>query len=159
MRAGVGTFKENDMNELIEKLKKPELARAYGLMTPEEQECLRTAGSTNTLWFSIGSQWSKSGCADCPSHTYILKPDYKPEPEYDDVEIVRHEERFAIRNANGFSTIPFGYINLNIVVSLHRFVGFFTTFSNYENRMALPDIATRIREGHKVYARFVKEPK
>ena len=70
------------MNELIEKLKNKNYVRAFGLMTPEEQECLISVGKINCMWYSM-HKWQDasdtSGFFD--DFTYAIKPDYQPEPE------------------------------------------------------------------------------
>ena len=75
------------MNEMIEKLKDKNYVRAFGLMTPEEQECFRKVGKKNCLCFH-GAQWGEGmgdlyNGNDCFNYrfTYAIKPDYQFEPE------------------------------------------------------------------------------
>ncbi|KKN77668.1 hypothetical protein LCGC14_0357930 [marine sediment metagenome] len=82
--------KENTMNkELIEKLKKPELAQAFGLLTDEERAILRQADKANCIVFTNQNDWfvALEAMDWIPTHTYILKPGYKPEPEYLIIEV------------------------------------------------------------------------
>jgi len=68
------------MNELIEKLKKNE--KPFGLMEPEEQECLKKVGKKNCLYASdMTKGWLQApvNVDFCWGVTYAIKHDYKPE--------------------------------------------------------------------------------
>ena len=143
------------MKELIEKLKDPKQAQAYWMRTIEEQSILFKAGPERTLIVDCGNKHGRKHYVELSEwreQMIILKPDYEPEPEYEDIDIVVKGHWLILQHSPqlGMSCC------VNTAVTNRNFIGFFATFSNYENRMALPDIATRIREGHKVCARFVK---
>lgn len=85
------------MNELIEKLKNNEAHKIFADMTQEEQDCLIEAGPVNCefltdnqcgglLWGLIGTSFE---FYPYPQGIYRIKPDYQPEPEYDDKEIIK----------------------------------------------------------------------
>ena len=76
--------------EMIEKLKDPKQARQAGWLQkyrPENYDILKAAGHRNRLVLTSEGEWNP----DCAALSYrdcaILKPDYTPEPEYDDCEI------------------------------------------------------------------------
>lgn len=76
--------------EIIIKLKRKDLAQPFGLLNKEEQEVLKKAGKNNLLWLTDMCVWiSPVAFSIHPNNisTYILKPDYEPEPEYVDIEI------------------------------------------------------------------------
>ena len=80
-------------NELIKRLKDKNYVRAFGLMTPEEQECFRKIGKENCYIYTSEGTWA------CPYQspgfankwTYAIKPDYQPEPEFVDLENTTRE--------------------------------------------------------------------
>jgi hypothetical protein len=71
--------------ELIKKLKDRNRARPFGMLSEEEQKILRQANETKAVMLYNGSGWeSARWFFTSPQLTYILKPDYEPEPEYED---------------------------------------------------------------------------
>ena len=139
--------------ELIEKLKRNE--KPFGLLSKEEKECIRKAGMENVQYYN-GDNWINKPCAypDLFTHsTYRIKPDYQPEPEYEDVEIVMHGKclggnenlRLGIWNANS----PRFWIPLYEIPAMPNFVDF-----HHLEKLDITDIATDINRGLKVYARF-----
>ena len=80
---------KKELQERIEKLKKPELAQPFGLRTDEERAILRQADKANCIVFTDQNDWIvASGAMDWRhTHTYILKPHYKPKPEYIEIEL------------------------------------------------------------------------
>ena len=69
---------------IIEKLKKPELAQPFGLRSIEEQEAFREAGPENSLLYTVTESWVTPTGLNGPNSTFILEPDYEPEPESTD---------------------------------------------------------------------------
>ena len=68
------------MNE-IERLKNKNYVRAFGLLSPEEQDVISDAGKKNCMFYDTGG-WRNCGSAmDRYEHmfTYAIKPDYQPE--------------------------------------------------------------------------------
>ena len=65
---------------MITKLKDKTKAQAFGLMSPEKQECLKKVGKKNCLSYSILGCWEQveDECFVSVS-TYAIKPDYQPE--------------------------------------------------------------------------------
>ncbi len=80
-----------ELQERIEKLKKPELAQPLALLSEEEQAIFKKAGPDNMLWLvDCGARrgtWADAGSGKNPGHTYILKPKYEPDPEYIEIEL------------------------------------------------------------------------
>ena len=83
----------------------------------------------------------------------ILKPDYKPEPKYEDINIVEYGLYLGAYGGLG-TVLPHHFNHLHILVAIPAFVGFFEE----DGQRTFNDlIANTIREGHKVVARFVKD--
>ena len=80
------------MNELIEKLKDKNYVRAFGLMTDEERDVYKKVGSNNCLEYG-GNNWKNAFGGDGRvfdwRFEYVIKPDYRPEPEYEDLEVTK----------------------------------------------------------------------
>ncbi len=144
-----------ELQERIKKLQDPKQARPFGLLSKEEQDCLRKANLCGAVlmyrvkWTSA-AKWD----FDCPWNAYILKPDYEPQPEYEDIEVVADVEG-ALRLKHSIFG-KFGHLRIDIISSRRGFVRFWYDDDD-ESYTCLENVATRIREGHKVYARFVKE--
>jgi len=83
-------------NEMIEKLKKNE--KPFGLLSLEEQECLKKVSIWNCLLYTGVNFFQPAGTTFNPETTYCINPDYQPEPEPDpefvDLEIVRDYQDF-----------------------------------------------------------------
>lgn len=73
--------------EIIEKLKRKDLSQPFGLLTNGERVILQQAGGRNC--FQFAGSWSPKQISRGFSHdiTYILKPDYEPEPEFEDCSV------------------------------------------------------------------------
>lgn len=138
--------------ELIEKLK--DNKTPFGLLEPEEQECLRNLGKKTCMFYDIGG-WRNCGTAiERFDHTltYAIKPDYQPELEYVDVEICigRNDTLGAWDCANQNEWLP-----IHCLPSLPDFVKFWLSSPTSEPyRANYTNIAGLIDEGKKVYARF-----
>ena len=76
---------------MIEKLKDPKQAQPFGLLSKEQQECLRLANKSHnvrmyhprTTLRDDGWQDSHNWAFDTPWNSYILKADYEPSPDYE----------------------------------------------------------------------------
>jgi len=145
--------------ELIEQLKDKNYVRAFGLMTPEEQECFRKVGKKNCRWFT-GANWVE--CADPFTWgrvaTYAIKPDYQPEPEFVDLEIVSlacsdiGKQGIQLLGVLSVSFLPYHFTHLHCLPNLPNFEGF--KEEHVEGTLAIERIARYIHEGKKVFARF-----
>ena len=138
---------------IIEHLKDKSKAQPYGLRTEEEQAVLKKAGPANCI-HATGNEhleWSQS------KHTwagaaYILKPDYQPEPEFIDIELVLDgvfwELKKAMPGCAAFTRVERAPIHQQFV--------HFRKDSNHYTRHAgrATDWAN---EGQKVVARFRNE--
>ena len=139
--------------ELIEKLKKPELVRPYCFCSAEIKAIFDEAGLAGCD--RIGSDGHVAGIvnhpAKCPGWCYILKPKYEPAPEYEEWEIrINSEGNLAAFNSAGGAER-----SLAMCERQPNFVCFWV--DGYQANMPVTDVATAIREGHKVNARFVKK--
>lgn len=152
------------MKDLIEKLKDKDYVRAFGLMTPEEQECYRKVGVENCYVFFQDSGWVKVADRDdddfiYPALTYRIKPDYKLEPEYVDLEIIPiTKEWLGIlkdrRIPNWPTDCPFS-IKLGDIPGMTKCEGFYTDKYSNGTLVEYQRISYRIEvEKKKVYARF-----
>jgi hypothetical protein len=161
--------------EMIGKLKKPTLAQPFGLLPESQQDILETAGKANCLyyggsgWGQSGGSWPQSvGARFADDSTYILKPDYQPESEYVDVPVCQGYGVYLgfSKSESTKDILPFldstlilrTFLNIHVVVSISTFVDFFVDAGTPGERPCRPEeVATKIREGYKVVARFVKE--
>ena len=146
------------MKELIEKLKDKNYVRPFGLLSPEEQECLKKAGKNNCLVYTVLGDWKKGKAYFINISTYAIKPDYQPEPEYEDVEIkVFSTNRLGIVYRQKCFTNPNSImIPLHELPSLPNFEGFWFD-TDTGTRFNFTDdgpVATYRDEGKTVYASF-----
>lgn len=146
------------MKDLIEKLKNKDYVRAFGLMSAEEQKVFEKVDATNCLFYNYHGKWEcldlgRSNFLNC--NTYAIKPDYKPEPEYVDLEIVEYESGMWLGVYSDMKGIPHHFTHLHCLPSLPNFECFW--YEEQPHGMSIEDVATRISEGHKVYARFRKD--
>lgn len=160
---------------LIEQLKDPKQAQPYGLYRthcPEKAEVLKKAGWKNRLVLEEGCftpDYDNIGPADARSNlhrnqfTFILKPDYKPEPEYVDKEIYikkeAHVEWLGIYKTNyRQDVLPHTFTHLHCLSSLPGFVCFWLDegdgYHDGNSYVGPARIAGLIEEGRKIYARF-----
>lgn len=150
--------------EIIEKLKDKEYVRAFGLMTPEEQEILRRVGWKNRLQLATNYNYEnkffyEEWIDDCDKiqnkgrhHlTFAIKPDYQPEPEYVDLEIVALGGFLGIKSGNT-DIFPFPFTHLHCLPSLPTFEFLHSPGETF--KITFWQVATKINEGKKVYARF-----
>lgn len=65
--------------DLIEKMKKNE--KPFGLLQPEEQECLKKVRNKNCVFYTVDGDWEDTAGLDsfCIGQVYRIKPDYQPE--------------------------------------------------------------------------------
>ncbi len=140
--------------EMIEMLKDKSKARPLGLLSKEEQGILTEAGRYNCLyydWRNTWIEWHENTLYS--NNTYILKPDYRPEPEYVEIEVV------VVGNGVLMLKRPSPnarYQEISNIVGdkdFHEFKDNKTGVCT-KNPGSVPAWK---REGHKVYARFVKE--
>ena len=147
------------MDELIKKLKDKNYVRAFGLMTPEEQECFREVGKKNCVNF-CDYCWSNAiGAGFVSGSTYVIKPDYQPEPEFVDLEIERSGEWLGVRRTKKVD-LPLAaeFLNLHCLPSMPNFEGFLCKpEETMEEKWFLQGVAKQISLGKKVFARFRKE--
>ena len=155
------------MDELIEKLKDKNYVRAFGLLSPEEQECFRKVGKGNCIVYD-NFNWIPGmiGGIHFAGMTYAIKPDYKPEPEFVDLEIVNHSQVTVEQNwwlgvwkysdLEEHEFLPHFFTHLHILPSLPNFAGFWIGSTNLF-KIAYEEVATKIYQGHQVYARFRKK--
>ena len=144
------------MNELIEKLKDKNYVRAFGLMSPEEQGLYRKVKSQNCIRFWIDRWTQAEGSSFNPSLTYTIKPDYSPEPEFVDLEIVTNDKWLGVwkkTEAAKYAFLPFQFTPLNCLPGLPNFAGFWCGKPS-DQTTYLGNVAERICEVKKVYARF-----
>lgn len=155
--------KGRTMNEMIEKLKDKNYVRAFGLMTPEEQECLRKVGIKNCEAYKRDGDWGQAyGDAlhqfdkEC---TYAIKPDYKPEPEFVDLEIVNSNGALLVipmHSQGRYDSFLSGPTRIHKLPSLPNFECFWWDNNGARWNLAIVYVAKNIDKGHKVYARFRK---
>jgi len=147
--------------ELIEKLKDKDYVRAFGLMKPEEQECLNKVGKINCLLWSCHSCWlpvNNTGPFET-RFAYAIKPEYQPKPAYINVEIENKDGWLGIDQSKTpfplFIKMPYSFTHLHCLPSLPNFFDFWyepdTVRFNFDN---IGRVSQLMAEGKKVYARF-----
>ncbi|MHC4346345.1 MAG: hypothetical protein ACYSUP_16850 [Planctomycetota bacterium] len=152
-------------SELIAKLKDPKQARPFGLLSDEEQAILERATKRNCLWYTGSNEFCQSLFDGFTVHyTYVLKPDYEPEPDYEDIEIVECRGLLGIWNhhvqgrGRPYPGFPYDFIHLHCVVSLPTFEQIVSKNEGRAEQLILPaDVAKYKLMGHNVVARFVKD--
>jgi len=165
------------MNELIKKLKDKNYVRAFGLLSLEEQECLRKANKDGAvILYNHPNEWQSSSRWNFsnPSLTYAIKPDYQPEPEpeFVDLEIVKHSQgtveqtwwlgAWKYSDLEEHKFLPHLFTHLHCLPSLprgafHYFEKFW--FNDEEGNICkihIEDVPSAIAQGCKVFARFRK---
>ena len=70
------------MSDLIEELKDRKKAQPFGLLSDKKQEMLKKATKVNCLILCHSGSWETRIGEFYLGNTYILKPDYQPEPEW-----------------------------------------------------------------------------
>jgi len=149
------------MNEqaLIEKLKKPELAQPFALLSEKEQSIfIQQAKLEGCLFLSDTADWLilRQGNGHFKQHfTYILKPDWEPEPEYLDIAVVNRGGSLQIETKAPSTSIMF----IDGVCRDHTFRGWFATSHNEYRVNGTEVVAEAFDKGHKPFARFVKVKK
>ena len=139
------------MDNIIERLKDKKQAQPFGLRSEVEKEVLKTAGKSNTLYYDgVGNWMELTNPSWCIDSTYILKPGYKPKPEYVDVPVENILDLLCVRIGCA-SDKPLYY-----VPAMPRFMEYYSEPA-MECEIGWMDIATILHEGNKVYARFRKE--
>ena len=152
--------------ELIEKLKIKYYVRAFGLMLPEEQECFKKVGIKNCIIYGgmcgkQGAEWRDTTAELQGDFTYAIKPDYQPEPEFQDVEIIQQGNWLGITRpwAEDYSRFPSDFNNLHCLPSLPNFEGFYMpdpVAKDGHEYLFIGTVARNIAKGKTVYARFRK---
>ncbi len=150
------------MKELIEKLKDKNYVRAFGLMSKEEQEVYRKVGRYNCIFFNgDNSTWENYGQVFFNGTTYAIKPDYQPEPEYVDLEIVEENGWLGIAAIGYENLVTYPFTHLHCLPSLPNFHCFWKDTGkghNLSNEIySITEISPLINKGIKVYARFKQE--
>jgi len=149
---------------MINKLKDKTYVRAFGLMSPEEQECLRKVGKKNCEYYD--GNWTNSyNPIFVAGSTYAIKPDYKPKPEFVDLEIIIVGGWLGVQIPGpGFPIeLPYIFTHLHCLPSLQGFQCFWEEpkgFTGYMLNQAfwrISLVSPKISEGKKVFARFRKE--
>ena len=158
------------MNAMIEKLKDKDYVRAFGLMKPEEQECLRKAGYKNCQKYQgqtgLKDFWQREEYFN-NTDTYRIKPDYQPEPEFVDylIEVCDGEDGDE-SDLKSFLGVKHKLDNNPILPREHTYLYALPSLPNFEcfwyddiDRgrelpVAYQDVANRIDKKDTVFARF-----
>jgi len=154
--------------ELIEKLKDKTYVRAFGLMTPEERECLMKIGRANCEYYTNTYNWTTTNTYNwttignrdfSQSVTYAIKPDYQPESEFVDLEIkIIDNGRHLGVNTQGKLHFNYGVVCLYELSSLPNFFDFWYKTEKGDKWCFTNNglVATYRAKGKTVYARFRK---
>ena len=148
------------MDAIIEKLQDKTKVQAFGICSPEEQEVYRKAGKKNCLTYDIQNRWvdeHEDMCTFWNHETYAIKPDYKPEPEFVDLEIEMCSGGFfgVKKKLDDNLVLPHDETYLFCLSSLPNFMCFWYKYQVGKVEFYTDGkVASLIREGTKVYARF-----
>lgn len=146
--------------EIIKNLQDKTYVRAFGLMSPEQQEVYRKVGIKNCIMYYGGISWPEYNdmrfLKDCYGKwvdylVYAIKPDYKPEPEFEDLEIGKFYD--AAGDLILGVEIADKFFSISQLPSLPNFVEF---NENKQRNLLIEDVANKHREGKTVYARLRK---
>ena len=144
--------------EIIKRLKDKKFVRAFGLMLPEEQECFKEVGERNCLFYTNLNRWSGQEHGFANSVTYAIRPNYQPEPEFQDVEIIQQGNWLGITRpwAEDYSRFPFDFTHLHCLPSLPGFRGFLRPGHDRDISIDFEEVANFIDRKQKVFVRFRK---
>ena len=138
--------------ELIERMKRNRIA--FGLMTPEDRECLKKVGKENCRFYN--GEWMNPGNVGCftNSYVYAIKSGYQLKPEFINIEI--ELQPYGIGKYVYYSLVCLfpttnAYIPIDCLSRLVGFQGFFAGAA----RLRVDEVSTHM-EG-KPYARFKTE--
>ena len=141
------------MYKMIEKLKKPELAQPHCLRSFEEQKFLESINPDHLVFLNLQGDWVDwPGGPRCVRDTVILKPDYQPEPEYEDWEVfLSTKDKLCVRHPVRDRNILIGEVaNEPGFACFHYMDGAETT-----NDGQVPNWL-RANPSQTIYARFVR---
>lgn len=131
--------------KLINELKKNE--RPFGLLSKEEQECLRSI--PKLLCYQSTGNWLEIKPEYFIETTYCIPPDYQPEPEF-----VKTKIELSKSIPQKLVIYYYGERLLHEITSMPDFDHFELQHGGH---IQPHGIAPAIRDGAEVYAVFVKE--
>ena len=139
-------------------------------LSKDEQDCMKQANDEGMIqnlkydgdWEGFAKPWALLGHGS--NEIFRIKPDYQPEQEFVDLEIVKHSQVTVEQNwwlgvwkysdLEEHKFLPHFFTHLHILPSLPNFEGF--KEEHVEGTLAIERIARYIHEGKKVFARFRK---
>ena len=139
--------------EIIQKLKNKDDPHPFGTCSDEEQVMYRKAGLKNCLIFSGNGWWNEPVQDFQLDFTYVISPDWEPEPEYDD--------RPVLISDSGMCGIEIPHTNdtYNVMVAAgdKDFNVYFYDQPNDRRAYVSPDcVANAMADGKTVFGRFRK---
>jgi hypothetical protein len=142
--------------EIIKRLQDKTYVRAFGLMSSEEQAVYVHVGTQNCIVFRY-LEWIRpmNPSAFSNDFTYAIKPDYKPEPEYIDLEIKATHNRLYADPEKGSGLT--GRTTLHKLVSRPNFECFWYDTERSTPPLNLCEVSKIHNQGKQVYARLRKE--
>ena len=142
----------------IEDLQKISTVKPFGLWSEPIQNLFKDVGPQNCLVFESLKTWvrPKSHETRFDSRlTYIIKPDFEPEPEPKpeciDLKIEEHNGRLGVYRPDNVK-LPFKFNGLFTLPGLPSFVKFISYEEKYIAKWPIEDIAAGIRDGNTIYA-------
>jgi len=149
--------------EMIEKLKDKDIAQAFGLLELREQEVMFKVGWKNRIVLTANG-WrddsDKIANRERSHLTFAIKPDYQPEPEFVDLEIVRDcrdsTDSWLGVWRKGHQFLPHAFTHLHCLPSLPNFNKFWFTddLTGKECKVLYSDVSNARDQGNKVFTRF-----
>lgn len=142
--------------QMIEKLSDKDRAQPYGVLAAEERQVLDKAGIHNCLILDSHIGWMTTKAVRFfDGHSYIIKPGYGP--EYEDIEVFHGDGWFTLTE-----NMPYKNNSCIYDCLIHPdFVAFRWRkgVAGVDVDIRVDTVAKYVRDGHKVYARFVKVTK
>ena len=137
---------------LIEKLQNNDDYRIFGVMSPDEQQCLRDVGQDNREYLRGDLDvllWTRTSLKEIYMATcYRIKADYQPKQEHEKCKI------FKAGNTLKYQREYLSEQPISNVVNEADFAGFCTKI---DKCVQLGDVATLRAGGHEVVAQFRRD--
>lgn len=142
--------------EMIEKLKDPERAQPFCLLSSEEQAILKEGGASCLYlsWRDNAAKWNPMHFVriEGNKNVYILGPGYQPKPKWNDIAIVLNDGWLGVYS----NATPYHFMHLHTIPSMPNF-HHFCHLNHLSGEMSMSAISRCWQKGDNIVARFMKE--
>ena len=138
--------------EIITKLKDKDDPHPFGTCSDEEQVIFRKATPKNCLIFSGNGWWNEPVQDFQLDFTYVISPDWEPEPEYDDRPVYISSRGFCVIDIPDIGP-PF---NVIYAAGHKDFEEYFYLNKMYKMYCVVPPhkVSSHMADGKTVFGRF-----